>query len=115
MSLIFQIAFWCCSTKPNNWRISKGEQFVRGDFNSDGTRDLSDPIRLLGFLFSTEVLGECDRACDATDDGLINLADVISSLDALFTRGASLVGPGPDCGLDTTPDNLACVTNSNCP
>lgn len=88
--------------------------FVRGDSNTDGSFDISDPVFTLGYLFSGGPLGPCASAHDANDDGSLNLADAVIALNALF-GAASIPAPHPSCGLDTTADSLDCSGVPGCP
>jgi hypothetical protein len=82
------------------------EQFIRGDANLDGARDIGDPITLLGVLFASATPIDCDDALDANDDGLIDIADAIQILSYLFGNQSL---PEPDaCGPDPTDDGLDC-------
>ena len=38
---------------------SQGQQFLRGDGNTDGTVDISDAIAVLGFLFTGGAAAPC--------------------------------------------------------
>lgn len=89
-------------------------ELVRGDCNVDGSRNIADAIEGLDLLFGGGT-ASCDDACDANDDGALNIADPITLLAALFQAGSTLPLPGPDCGVDTTPDGLDCASAPNCP
>jgi hypothetical protein len=81
--------------------------FRRGDANSDLAIDISDPVVILGFLFSGGVQPRCPDAADANDDGSLDISDAVTALAFLFTGGASPPAPGPErCGQDPTPDAL---------
>jgi len=85
------------------------ETFIRGDANTDGTLDITDPICILSHLF----LGSCDLSCldaaDLEDNGAINLSDPIYLLNHLFLGGAEPLPPFGACGRDTTTDGLGCL------
>ena len=86
-------------------------QFIRGDTNSDGLVDLSDPIALLNHRFLGGDLPNCEDAHDFDDSGEVNLSDAIFGLSFLFLQGALPPSPGPrQCGWDATDDTLDCVT-----
>ncbi|MEM7164068.1 MAG: endonuclease [Planctomycetota bacterium] len=87
-------------------------QFARGDCNGDGGNDISDPAALLGWLFLGDTLS-CLAACDRDDDGAVNLADVVSILNALFSVSAPPAPPFPACGVDPTAD-LGCGSFDGC-
>lgn len=89
-------------------------RFERGDCNGDAAVDIADPIALLSALFAGGAASPCPSACDANDDGATNIADPILMLAALFSaQPINLQPPIGACGLDPTPDGIACVPN--CP
>ena len=93
--------------------LSAQSEFIRGDCNGDEAFNISDPIRLLSLLFSSMAV-DCDDACDANDDGGLDLGDAIYLLGAIFSGGDDPPAPHPGCGLDPTPDGLGCAS-SPCP
>ncbi len=86
--------------------------FIRGDCNVDGNRDLSDAVQMLDVLFGSGAAFACEDACDVDDGGQVNLGDVIGYLNELF-----LGGPGNPsvCGVDTTSDTIGCDQGLICP
>ena len=89
------------------------EMFQRGDCNSDDKVDLADAATMLAQQFQgyQEL---CADACDANDDGLINLADSVYTLGWLFMFGDEPPAPGPyDDGPDETTDDELPVCDSN--
>jgi hypothetical protein len=96
--------------------------FVRGDVNSDGQINISDAVRIFGWLFTGGPQPECMDAADVNDDGgaALNITDGIFLLDWLFRGGAIPLPPSPtnpdygtaDCALDPTPDGLDCAIGS---
>ncbi len=88
--------------------------FVRAEANGDGRLDISDPVRVLGWLFSGQPEPVCLKAVDANDDGRVDLSDSIFALGFLFTGGAPPAAPFPQCGVDSTSDGLSCRL-STCP
>ncbi|MEM7166143.1 MAG: CHRD domain-containing protein [Planctomycetota bacterium] len=94
-------------------------QFVRGDCNADGSYNIADPVRLLGFAFPSPppaVPLACDDACDCNDDGILNIADAVCMLTGLFGMPAvPPSAPHPSCGEDPTPDSLDCANIVLCP
>jgi hypothetical protein len=93
----------------------KGEpRFVRGDATGDGMIDIVDALATLHYLFGGEELA-CTRAADASDDGRLNLLDAVRIVAQLFRRDERLPAPFPGCGVDATPDPLACEANPACP
>ena len=94
----------------------QGLEFRRGDVTADRRVTISDPVAVLHGLFRTgDALG-CEKSADGNDDGRVNVADAVSILQFLFTSGArALPGPFPDCGHDTTSDDLSCDASPSCP
>lgn len=86
--------------------------FIRGDTNHDGQVDLSDGISLLQYLYLGIPDGiACLDACDVDDSGVLDLADALGLLFALFQPDPSVrpAPPFPYQGIDTTPtDPLHC-------
>ena len=82
------------------------EIFQRGDCNSDDKVDLADSATTIASQFSgLPIL--CADACDANDDGIINLADAVFGMNWLFKFGTAPPAPGPfDDGPDPTEDML---------
>jgi hypothetical protein len=98
-----------------------GERFVRGDADSNGTIELTDGIRILGFLFTGGPPPVCFDAADADDNGALLLNDAILIFGWLFQGGRAPSAPSPgaaayapqDCGEDPTPgDSFGCATPS---
>src|SRR4030095_2288298 len=76
--------------------------FIRGDANGDRSVDISDPITVLGYLFSGSQSPPCPDAADSDDDGIINITDAIVILDQLFRGHSGIAQPFPEAGADTT-------------
>lgn len=95
--------------------IEPGARFLRGDCNGDLRHDIADPATVLGFQFQGFEVA-CMDACDANDDGKVNLADTVYLLNFLFQSGATPLEPFPNPGLDPTEDQLDCEDGSfTCP
>ncbi len=87
--------------------------FRRGDVNDDGSVDISDPIVILGYLFSGASIPTCMDASDSNDDAQVNVGDAIHLLGYIFNNGTPPPAPGPfTCGPDVTDDTLGCYSNS---
>ena len=57
----------------------------------------------------------CDDACDANDDGTINLVDAMATLLFLFAGEGEIPPPGRhSCGPDPTADHLPCEPSERC-
>ncbi|NCF98035.1 MAG: hypothetical protein GWP39_00810 [Planctomycetia bacterium] len=88
--------------------------FLRGDVNADGDRNLADAVSLLEFLFLSGAL-PCVAATDVNDDGDINVADPSQLLSFLFTGASAPPEPTLVCGQDPDGSITACEDYSNCP
>jgi hypothetical protein len=107
--------------------IIKGEPpgtlFVRGDTDSNGRLELTDPIIVLNFLFLGTSRPRCSDAADGDDNGRLELTDAVRVLNFLFLGLAAPPAPSPssavytagDCGLDPREEepDLGCETQSN--
>lgn len=90
--------------------------FLRGDCNSDGGVDISDPVVLLERLFAAASVPPCEDSCDSNDDGALNLVDVVLMLEVVFGFGSGVIAePASACGIDPVNDTLACPLPSLCP
>lgn len=90
------------------------QTFIRGDCNLDGDTDfyIGDMIAQVVFLFSGQG-SPCADACDANDDGTVDVLDLVDTFNAATGRG-SIPAPFPACGVDPTADSLGC-NSSPCP
>jgi hypothetical protein len=82
--------------------------FIRGDANSDGAVDISDPISVLSFLYLGGPPPACRDAADGDDSGVLDLSDPVYVLSKLFLGGPPPPAPFPDAGGDPTADSLDC-------
>jgi hypothetical protein len=108
-------------------REPAGPLFVRGDADASGSIEITDALRILGFLFlgGTHPAPACFDAADSDDNGNLELSDAVRILGYLFLGGASrppappspssAVYPPEDCGPDALraeePD-LGCLLES---
>jgi VCBS repeat protein len=93
------------------------QRFRRGDANSDGLVDISDPIACLRFLYMGGQTPGCVKAADANDDGQVDISDPVLTLGDLFSprSGSGIPPPGPiACGTDPSPDELGCLEGFSC-
>ncbi|MBI4605996.1 MAG: hypothetical protein HY721_28865 [Planctomycetes bacterium] len=91
--------------------------FHRGDADDNGVLQLTDAIRVLGFLFLGGVQPGCMDAADADGNNNLQLTDAIRILGYLFLGGVPPEIPGPppnDCGPDNDGVSLGCETYVNC-
>ncbi|MBI4602024.1 MAG: hypothetical protein HY721_08690 [Planctomycetes bacterium] len=92
--------------------------FRRGDCNGDSKANLADAAATVSALFqtgSTRYDPPCLDACDANDDGRLDISDTVRILTWLFTNGVVPPAPGPVTpGVDPTDDKLACDA-TGCP
>ncbi len=89
-------------------------QFVRGNANDDGTVNIADAVFVFQYLFKYGPPPVCMKAADANDSGTLDIADGITILMALFGDRRLLPAPRDYCGLDPTPDSLACTHCGAC-
>lgn len=99
-------------------RIAPSRDFIRGDVNGDGLRDLSDVVFNLTFLFGGGA-SQCRDAHDVNDDGRVDVGDPVYDLNEQFQMGPAVPAPQPACGPDPTADlvpgsDLGCE-QSSCP
>jgi len=89
--------------------------FRRGDSNSDRIVDLSDGVKILGYLFLGADDPGCLDAADSSDDGAIDIGDAVTIFNFLFSGGREPAAPGPFvCGEDLTGDELTCFEKRPC-
>ena len=69
------------------------------------------PVRL---LFVGGAFPSCTDAVDANDDGVMDIADAIATLQYLFVQGPPPPPPGTSCGQDPTDDGLVCIGPTAC-
>jgi hypothetical protein len=90
-------------------------EFLRGDANVDGDINLSDGIRILGFLFLGGGDLECYDAADTNDTGSIDITDGIGLFNFLFLGGPPPPSPGNQvCGPDASEDLFECESYPPC-
>ena len=89
-------------------------RFRRGDHNGDGALDISDPLGVLGYMFSNAPV-TCEDASDANDDGAVDVSDAVRMLLHLFGGTGPLPAPHGVCGSDPTADTLGCDQEQGCP
>lgn len=94
-------------------------KFHRGDSDQNGQLQLTDAVRILGYLFLGAAAPTCFDAADADDNGQVQLTDAVRILNYLFIGGAPPAPPGPPdqpCGEDAAledPD-LGCEEYTSC-
>jgi hypothetical protein len=90
-------------------RLRADALFVRGDVDANGSIEITDAVRLLGFLFLGGEAPPCRDAADVDDDGATNVTDAIRILGFLFRGTVPPAPPTPrgaryshaDCGADS--------------
>jgi hypothetical protein len=83
-----------------------GRLFHRGDPDGSGRADITDAIRLLGYLFLGEEAPACLEAADVDNSGAVEITDPLALLGYLFNGGPAPAAPGPPpgaCGDDPDP------------
>ena len=87
---------------------ASGPQFMRGDPNADGRRDISDAVTVLRYLFASAPAPSCMDGADINDSGGIDIADAVTLLGYLFSSLPPPPPPFTACGSDPTEDTLGC-------
>ena len=94
-------------------RLEEAEftSFLRGDTNDDGLVDISDGIRVLGWLFLGEAEPPCLASGDVNGDAEVDLSDASYLFGFLFLGGPGLHLPYPSCGPGTLGSDFeSCAT-----
>ncbi len=90
-------------------------EFLRGDTNGDGSRNVSDVVGILRYLFASSSEAVCRDALDVDDSGRIDITDPLVLLDLTFgARQRTPAEPYRECGRDPTPDRLGCAVAGVC-
>ena len=80
-----------------------GALFRRGDTDANASLDITDAVRILGYLFLGAPALDCLEAADSDDSGEIELTDAVRILNHAFLGGEPPEVPGPPpapCGPD---------------
>jgi hypothetical protein len=85
-----------------------GLTYARGDCSPDRKVDISDALRVLGYLFLGSGVPPCLEACDGDGSGVLNISDAVWILGYLFLGTSPPPAPGPTCGVDPSPSALGC-------
>jgi hypothetical protein len=91
--------------------------FHRGDTDNNGQLQLTDAVRILGFLFLGGVAPTCKDAADTDGNNQLQLTDAVRILGFLFLGGLPPVAPGPPpqpCGEDNDATHLGCDLYDKC-
>ncbi|MBI4605030.1 MAG: PKD domain-containing protein [Planctomycetes bacterium] len=91
--------------------------FHRGDADDNGKLELTDAIRILGYLVLGLAEPPCLDAADSDDNGKLELTDAIRVLGYLFLGNEAPAPPGPPpspCGADPGDAHLGCASYANC-
>ena len=88
--------------------------FTRGDFDANGTPNISDGVAELNWLFTGGAAPSCERAADVNGDGDINIADAVALLIFLFEGGDIPPEPFLACGPDPTHSEIDCESFAAC-
>ena len=89
--------------------------FMRGDADSDLAVELTDAVFVLNYLFLAGRMPECLDSADIDDNSVVDLSDAIYVLNYLFLGGRLPPAPFPECGEDSSADELACGSYPECP
>lgn len=107
------IAVWALSVVPLALRADDS-RFRRGDADANGSMELTDAVRILGFLFRGEGSLPCGDAADGNDDGRLNITDPVFLLSFLFRGSTPPPEPRGVCGFDRTEDEIDCARFPPC-
>jgi hypothetical protein len=91
--------------------------FHRGDSDNNGQLQLTDAVRILGFLFLGGIPPTCKDAADSDGNNSLQLTDAVRILGYLFLGGIPPVSPGPPpqpCGPDNDATHLGCDLYDKC-
>jgi hypothetical protein len=80
--------------------------FKRGDVDGNQKVEITDPVKILNFLFTGGSAPACIDAADVTDTGNVGISSAIYLLNFLFLGGAPPAVPFPEPGIDPTLDGL---------
>jgi hypothetical protein len=87
-----------------------GPTFRRGDVDANGVVEITDAVKLLGYLFLGGGTPECLEAGDTDNNGTIDITDAVTNLGYQFLGQAPPAAPGPiNCGADPVQPMLGCV------
>jgi hypothetical protein len=106
---------WTPSIGQDNAEVPRDEPFRRGDCNDDAKIDISDAIKLFGYLFLGDRAPFCQDSCDSNNDSWLDISDPVFILNYLFLGSSPPPSPGPTrCGADTAADALSCSAYLSC-
>jgi len=91
--------------------------FLRGDFDGNGTLQLTDAVGTFNFLFLGGAGPGCRAAADSSGQALVNLTSGVYTLNFLFLGGPPPVAPFPECDRGSLPSDatLGCeVPRTDC-
>jgi PKD repeat protein len=95
-----------------------GALFHRGDSDDNGQLQLTDAVRILGYLFLGQAAPTCLEAADSDNNGQLQLTDAVRILGYLFLGQAAPAPPGPppaQCGPDPPGTrDLGCAAYTHC-
>lgn len=95
--------------------IVDGEEFLRGDANSDGVVNIADALSTLSSLYLGGPPPVCMDLADSNDDGALNIADPTYTLGYLFLGSAAPPSPGVFlCGYDEKGDQFEVCESDYC-
>ena len=124
-------AFWAFGGDPGSgflqqidfenvrFSSSPAEQlaFHRGDTDDNGQLEITDVLRLLGYMFLGDVQPPCLDAADSDDNGALEITDALWTLAYMFLGGEPPPFPGPPtepCGKDPGKSHLGCNSSTQC-
>ncbi len=94
--------------------VATAVSFRRGDSNADDDINIADAVFTLSYIFVSGPSPACLDTADANDDGAVDLADGVYILQNIFANGPAIPLPHPECGVDSTEDDVGCVEYAHC-
>ncbi len=94
-----------------------GPTFHRGDADDNGQLEITDALRVLGYLFLGQEAPTCFDAADADNNDELEITDALRILGYLFLGQEPPSPPGPPtdpCGEDPLDTHLGCASYTQC-
>ncbi|MGE4619923.1 MAG: HYR domain-containing protein, partial [Planctomycetota bacterium] len=91
------------------------QQFQRGDANTTGTVDVTDPIYILQYVIGTGPAPECMDSGDCNNDESLDISDAVYLLTHLFLATPPPAAPYGSCGIDPDGVSIGCDSYPICP
>ena len=86
-------------------------EFIRADADGDMIHTMADAMQIVDYIYRQGACG-CKDCYDANDDRNISIADAVYVVGYIHRDGLPPPHPFPNCGADTTADELGCENHS---